>query len=995
VTILVVSAFVSGIIAMDPNLLDHNLESHGVLMDRAGLNLSGLISLIGPIDRNLHNWWLEYTTSWNDYNTRLHSHDNDTDEFYCPQHQKLLTELGTLKTKTDLVKDGIEDKLEQLNKIKNVLEDPNVIGATGFHCRPVGTTWSNINLTQANMPESTLVVIQALCDSVTNLTASAENEMAKIKTEIKQIEIEIKYIEEYVCDCLYYEWDDNHLDLKRTLDSCTKPCGNGTQTETRGKRWEKKNNGEECDVKDSKRVNKCNSECCSKACHWNAWGDWGDCSDSCSADTEQCRERTQNITDTCPTMPDKWNCDGDSKETITTCSNIKGKKDRIEELENEIERLKSTHENEIGTCKSKVNDLRQTMCPLGCLNGGECTGVGHCTCQLGFTGSRCDQPYEVACSSGAMCKSEYCQANNLTQTPDTKWKQPWCDLSGRCLTTQESGPGHDRCNNNIGYKFLNGDDTLTTNWCQNDKMETLCPFPIVTTTTTTTTPAPTTTTTTTTATPITYDIIEGGCYEDRIPPNSHRERMLTGNYGYLENNTLMACKEFCQGFNYFGVQDTYDCFCGNIIHHLNNVAASECNALCPGNSNQKCGGPYRQNLYSMNANIGFTAEPSSDGLLAWLKADTDYVDVTGTSVNSVTCGIGSTIQKFGTVKFTVDSIGGAKKGYYEVGPGNDCFQMDAVQTPGVHTVFLVFKTTHNRGPIAGADPGGYGHFDTEVGFGAMNNHFTSPTPSNGEFVMSTHYSGGVNQGVASAGKTFNDGMWHWVEIYGGTNPSGSGNLYSLRFDTGDYYEKTDVNDGWMRQGVGFYIGRGQGTFGGTAYVKDVLVYNRTVTEAERTVITASLDVLIGKAPPTTTTTTTTPSTTGPPHIDSSGSGVEFEIRNLTIGRKVWTDRSYTFSALPEEVLGGVLFSGPHRIPQGSVITLNGGQDGTLYAFLSHGRSGTYLDTLPQAGWQNTNLTATWSGHYEMDVYKISSSSTILPMSQGEAVVAFGFVATTH
>ena len=243
----------------------------------------------------------------------------------------------------------------------------------------------------------------------------------------------------------------------------------------------------------------------------------------------------------------------------------------------------------------------------------------------------------------------------------------------------------------------------------------------------------------------------------------------------------------------------------------------------------------------------FTAEPSTDGLLAWLKADTDYVDVTGTSVNSVTCGIGSTIQKIGTVKFTVDSIGGAKKGYFEVGPQNDCFQMDAVQTPGPHTVFLTFKTTHNRGPIAGADPGGYGHFDTEVGFGPMGNHFIQGSaPSNGEFLMSTHYSGGVNNGVVSRGKTFNDGVWHWVEIYGGTHPTGSGNLYSLRFDTTDYYEETNVNNGWMRQGVGFYIGRGQGYFGGTAYVKDVLVYNRAVTETERNVITASLDVLIGK-----------------------------------------------------------------------------------------------------------------------------------------------------
>ena len=233
-------------------------------------------------------------------------------------------------------------------------------------------------------------------------------------------------------------------------------------------------------------------------------------------------------------------------------------------------------------------------------------------------------------------------------------------------------------------------------------------------------------------------------------------------------------------------------------------------------------------------------------MLAWLRADTDYVDVTGTSLNAVTCGVGSTIQKFGNVKFTVDGIGGSRKGYFEVGPSNDCFQMDAVKTPGPHTVFLIFKTTHNRGPIAGADPGGYGHFDTEVGFGALSNHFIQGTaPSDGEFMMSTHYSGGVNNGVVSRGKAFNDGNWHWVEIYGGPHPSASGNLYSLRFDTGDSYEETNVNDGWMRQDVAFYIGRAQGYFGGTAYVKDVLVYNRTVTSSERNAINARLNLLIG------------------------------------------------------------------------------------------------------------------------------------------------------
>ena len=121
----------------------------------------------------------------------------------------------------------------------------------------------------------------------------------------------------------------------------------------------------------------------------------------------------------------------------------------------------------------------------------------------------------------------------------------------------------------------------------------------------------------------------------------------------------------------------------------------------------------------------------------------------------------------------------------------------------------------------------------------------------------------------------------------------------------------------------------------------------------------------------------------------------YTLRKLTIGEEVWTDRTYTFKELPEEVLGGVLFSTPHRIPSGSVLTLNGGQGGTLYAFLSKGRAGTYKDTLAKRGWSNTNLKARWA-HLEVDVYKISSSFEVLPVAEGDdTVVAFGFVATTH
>ena len=120
----------------------------------------------------------------------------------------------------------------------------------------------------------------------------------------------------------------------------------------------------------------------------------------------------------------------------------------------------------------------------------------------------------------------------------------------------------------------------------------------------------------------------------------------------------------------------------------------------------------------------------------------------------------------------------------------------------------------------------------------------------------------------------------------------------------------------------------------------------------------------------------------------------YAVGKMTVGEKVWTDRDYTFKKLPSEVEGRVLFSGPVRIPSGSVLTLNGGQDGTMYAFLTRDAAGTYKKTLANKGWTNTGLKASWGS--EMEVYSISSRLQELPVSEGgDTVVVFGFVATTQ
>ena len=62
---------------------------------------------------------------------------------------------------------------------------------------------------------------------------------------------------------------------------------------------------------------------------------------------------------------------------------------------------------------------------------------------------------------------------------------------------------------------------------------------------------------------------------------------------------MAACAS--RGYAYAGVQYTYECYCGNKQPATAlKRADNECNRPCPGNSNEKCGGYWRMNVYSVN-----------------------------------------------------------------------------------------------------------------------------------------------------------------------------------------------------------------------------------------------------------------------------------------------------------------------------------------------------------------------------------------------------------
>ncbi|XP_075237841.1 uncharacterized protein LOC142334050 isoform X2 [Lycorma delicatula] len=88
-----------------------------------------------------------------------------------------------------------------------------------------------------------------------------------------------------------------------------------------------------------------------------------------------------------------------------------------------------------------------------------------------------------------------------------------------------------------------------------------------------------------------------GCYID----GGFNNRLMNG---YKENfdstNSPNVCIKLCnsKGFAYAGMQYESECFCDNLLPSFKlRAEESDCNKLCPGNRNEKCGGDWRLSVY--------------------------------------------------------------------------------------------------------------------------------------------------------------------------------------------------------------------------------------------------------------------------------------------------------------------------------------------------------------------------------------------------------------
>ena len=70
--------------------------------------------------------------------------------------------------------------------------------------------------------------------------------------------------------------------------------------------------------------------------------------------------------------------------------------------------------------------------------------------------------------------------------------------------------------------------------------------------------------------------------------------------GDLSDNSVENCIDACHeaGYQFAGVQNANQCFCGDSKPDASLSRPGECNDICPGNSNENCGGSWRMNIYS-------------------------------------------------------------------------------------------------------------------------------------------------------------------------------------------------------------------------------------------------------------------------------------------------------------------------------------------------------------------------------------------------------------
>ena len=140
--------------------------------------------------------------------------------------------------------------------------------------------------------------------------------------------------------------------------------------------------------------------------------------------------------------------------------------------------------------------------------------------------------------------------------------------------------------------------------------------------------------------------------------------------------TNEACIAFCsaRGHQYAGTEYSQECFCGSsLAAGAAEVAATECNMACAGDSTQPCGAGGRLTLFHTSASVGPVPNPGANGF-THLGCYSE-----GTTGRTLTHGVGSIPNADMTVDLCTAACHTA--GFILAGLeyGGECCEFPAVQ----------------------------------------------------------------------------------------------------------------------------------------------------------------------------------------------------------------------------------------------------------------------------------------------------------------------------
>ncbi|KAJ9132986.1 WSC-domain-containing protein [Pleurostoma richardsiae] len=85
-----------------------------------------------------------------------------------------------------------------------------------------------------------------------------------------------------------------------------------------------------------------------------------------------------------------------------------------------------------------------------------------------------------------------------------------------------------------------------------------------------------------------------GCYTEATGGRALRSKSYTSS----TNMTAQNCEKYCAAYDYFGVEWSQECYCGNKLNTGSvNASASQCEYLCTGDDLQYCGGSSHLNIF--------------------------------------------------------------------------------------------------------------------------------------------------------------------------------------------------------------------------------------------------------------------------------------------------------------------------------------------------------------------------------------------------------------